>query len=250
MSQSEENSIGERLLEVLAVLKRNRKLKNDMDLAELAGYRTASAITEMKKGRMEVSEKLLDALQKNFAVNPDYILLGEGSIFSNEEQPASFIEARRNASVNKDPSMVPFVPIKAQAGYIRAYDQTVFVDTMEKYALPPGVNPHGAVWRYWEIEGESMEPAFYKGDIILTSQVHQMDWENLRNFYLYVIVTEDKVMLKRVFCKTAFEWVLISENEEQFPQQLITIDKVKEVWVFRRSILSNAKPTKVFEIKV
>ncbi|MGZ3850549.1 MAG: hypothetical protein ACXVKI_15520 [Flavisolibacter sp.] len=54
-------------------------------------------------------------------------------------------------------------------------DQATYIDDLEQYALPPGVNPTGAVWRYWEIVGNSMEPA-HSGDIILTSQVYQMDW--------------------------------------------------------------------------
>lgn len=166
-------------------------------------------------------------------------------------EPENFIEKRRSQKNHKpEVQTAPLVPVKAQAGYVRAIDQSTFIDTLEQYALPPGVNPHGAIWRYWEVEGESMEPAFHGGDIILTSQVHQMDWENLRNFYLYVIVTNDRVLFKRIYCKNQLEWVLISENEEHFPQQILPVEYIKEVWVFRRSIMSNAPPTKKFEIKV
>jgi phage repressor protein C with HTH and peptisase S24 domain len=166
------------------------------------------------------------------------------------QQIKSFTDQRREQKVENKPFMVPLVPVKAQAGYVKSFDQSTYIDNLEQYALPPGVNPHGAVWRYWEVEGESMEPAFHSGDIILTSLVHQMDWENLRNFYLYVIVTEEKVLFKRVFSKNNLEWVLISENEEHSPQQLLPVEFIKEVWVFRRSIVSKAPPTKVFEIKV
>jgi phage repressor protein C with HTH and peptisase S24 domain len=162
----------------------------------------------------------------------------------------SFTERRRKQKVKENPYLVPFMPVKAQAGYVRAIDQEVFIDTLERYALPPGVNPQGAVWRYWEVEGDSMEPAFHSGDIILTSQVHQLDWENLRNFYLYVIVTQDRVLFKRLYAKNELEWVLISENEELYPQQLLPVEYIKEVWVYRRSIVNKAPPTKMFEIKV
>jgi phage repressor protein C with HTH and peptisase S24 domain len=174
------------------------------------------------------------------------------------ENKPRFIDKRRAKKNESTPFLVPLVPVKAQAGYVRAVDQQTYIDNLEKYALPPGVNPQGAVWRYWEIEGESMEPAFHSGDIILTSQVHQFDWENLRNFYLYVIVTSDeaseklrqRVLFKRVFCKNSLEWVLVSENEVDNPQQLLPVEYVKEVWVFRRSIVSKAPPTKEFKIIV
>lgn len=167
------------------------------------------------------------------------------------KESESFIEKRNKTKSSPSKQfMVPLVPVRAQAGYVRAIDQETFMDTMEQYALPPGVNPHGAIWRYWEVEGDSMEPAFHSGDIILTSQVHQMDWENLRNFYLYVIVTHERVLFKRIYCKNQLEWVLISENEGQYPQQLLPIEYIKEVWVFRRSIVSKAPPSKEFKINV
>jgi phage repressor protein C with HTH and peptisase S24 domain len=153
---------------------------------------------------------------------------------------------------------VPFVPVKAQAGYVRAIDQEIYLDTLEKFALPPGVSGHGAIWRYWEVEGDSMEPVFRSGDIILTSLVHPMDYENLRNFYVYVIVTRnvdnpglsDRVLIKRVYAKNELEWVLISENEDQYGQQLLPVQYIKEVWVYRRTWAARAEPTKMFEIKV
>lgn len=166
------------------------------------------------------------------------------------QEAPDYRQQRLNQKNRSTPFMVPLVPVKAQAGYVRAMDQEVFVDTLEQYGLPPGVDPHGAIWRYWEIEGESMQPLFNSGDYILTSLVPQMDWENLRNFYLYVVVTTDKVLFKRVYCKNEREWVLISENEEHSPQQLLQVENVKEVWIYRRSIVKKAPPGKTFEIKV
>jgi phage repressor protein C with HTH and peptisase S24 domain len=162
----------------------------------------------------------------------------------------SYTEKRRKQKITSKIPMAPLIPIKAQAGYVKAIDQQMYIETMEQFALPPGVNPHGANWAYWEIEGNSMEPVFKQGDIILTSQVHQMDWENLRNFYIYVVVTDDRVLFKRVYCKNQLEWVLISENEEQYPQQLLSVEYIKQVWVYRRTIKTDAAPTKEFDIKV
>jgi phage repressor protein C with HTH and peptisase S24 domain len=142
------------------------------------------------------------------------------------------------------------VPVKAQAGYVKAEDQGIFVDALEKYALPPGVNPQGAVWRWWEIEGSSMMPVFKSGQTILTSQVPFEDWPHIRNFYVYVIVTESRILIKRLFAKSAEEWVLISENEKEFPQKILPVQEVKELWVFRRKLVDDAPPSKMFKIKV
>lgn len=171
-------------------------------------------------------------------------------IASNGDVAFSFTQKRQSQKLKSTPFMVPFVPVKAQAGYVKAVDQEIYLDTLEKFQLPPGVNPHGAIWRYWEIEGDSMEPEYRNGDMLLTSQVHQMDWENMRNFYAYVIVTNERVLFKRIFCKNDMEWVLISDNEENYPQQLLPVEYIKEVWVVRRRISNNIPVPKRFEITV
>jgi transcriptional regulator with XRE-family HTH domain len=167
-----------------------------------------------------------------------------------------YIAQRRKAKQTHTPFTAPFFPVKAQAGYVKAVDQEKYMDTLEHFALPPGITPHGQRWAYWEIEGNSMEPVFHSGDIILASQVHPMDWDQLRNFYTYVIVTkdvdtgQDGVLIKRIFCKNPLEWVLISENEAEYPQQLLPVEYIREVWVYRKTIKTDAAPTKKFDIKV
>lgn len=168
----------------------------------------------------------------------------------NSAPATDYLQERRSKKLAVNNFLVPLIPVKAQAGFIRAVDPTVYIDQLEKYALPPGIDPYGAVWAYWEIQGDSMEPTFYNGDYILATQVPRMDWDQLRQFYTYIIVTEEKILIKRVFTKNELEWVLISDNEEKYPQQLLPAESVKQVWVFRRHIDSKAPPPKKFEIKV
>lgn len=246
----------EQLRRVIDYLKStNESLKNNSDIATAIGMKTRTYISDLLSGTKPINENVVERFKVYLNVNPEFLKGEEVEMFlekSNKSNSSNYQQerlARKNHISNK-PFMVPLVPVKAQAGYVRAIDQSRFIDTLEEYAMPPGVNPVGAIWRYWEVEGESMEPAFKSGDIILTSQVHQMDWENMRNFYLYVIVTDEKVLFKRIYAKNQLEWVLISENEENYPQQLLPVEYIKEVWVFRRHIVNHAPPTKIFEIKV
>lgn len=194
---------------------------------------------------MEFGEtiKSLKQIAKNESLFDDMVPVGSKNYQQERLQ-------RKNASIE---NTAPLIPVKAQAGYTRAYDQTDFLDTMEKYALPPGITRHGSTWAYWEVEGDSMEPNFYNRDIILTSQVHPMDWnsDGMRNFYTYVVVTGDSVYIKRVYLKDEETWVMISENEDNgYPQFAINPKDVKEVWVFRRHISSRAPASKQFQIKI
>lgn len=223
---------------------------SQQELAELIGITDRTIQNYISENPTKPHPKTLRKIDEIYT---KYILRqGDETTESVNDPETPYRERRLAGKTNGNPELftAPLVPVKAQAGYVRAIDQATFIDTLDQYALPPGVKPQGAIWRYWEVEGDSMEPAFHEGDVILTSQVHQMDWENLRNFYLYVIVTEERVLFKRIYCKNTMEWVLISENEGQYPQQLLPVEYIKEVWVFRRSIRSKAPPTKEFKITV
>jgi phage repressor protein C with HTH and peptisase S24 domain len=262
MSQTPQYSTGQRFAGVLVALKALRRIKKESDVAMEAGYRP-STLSEIKADRQAPPEKILELLQNKFKVSTEFIISGAGNMFILDEGPRqtdwavleedetkNYTSQRREKANSQSPFLVPFLPVKAQAGYVKAIDQEVYLDALEKYALPPGVSGHGAIWRYWEVEGDSMEPTFKQGDIVLTSFVHPMDWENLRNFYTYVIVTSDRVLIKRIFCKNPLEWVLISDNEDVYAQQLLPIEFIKEVWVYRKTWSTRAAPPKEFIIKV
>jgi phage repressor protein C with HTH and peptisase S24 domain len=209
------------------------------------GYRTYQDIE--KTGIIKKADVLTRVLEKTHISIDDVAKQNtQKSAYSNDD----YLTRRRNFKIMDQPYLVPLVPFKAQAGYVRAYDQVDFLDTLEKYALPPGVDPRGAVWRYFEVEGDSMEPTFYSGDIVLGSMVPREDWTQLRNFYIYVIVTHDALLLKRIYMKSMDEWVLISDNEKLYDQQLIHVRDIRELWVFRRHIVNKAPVPKRFEIKV
>lgn len=159
-----------------------------------------------------------------------------------------YMESRRAQKAEKAPLMVPLVGIKAQAGYIKGFEQTDYMEGLEKYSLPPGVNPTGAMWSYFEVDGDSMEPTFYAGDILLASMLPHEDWAEVRNFCVYVILTHERLMVKRVFRKSDDMWVLLSDNDEAYPQALLPVASIQQVWTFRRHIRSRVPQPKEFKI--
>lgn len=225
---------------------KNTKGWTQQQMAEFleVGYRTYQDIE--KTGIIKKADVLTRILEKTQVPLDD--LSRETKKIARTDD--SYLAIRRSAKAISQPYLVPMVPFKAQAGYVRAFDQMEFLDTLEKYALPPGVDPRGAEWRYFEVEGDSMEPTFHSGDIVLASMVPREDWTQLRNFYIYVIVTHEALLLKRIYMKSMDEWVLISDNEKLYDQQLINAHNVRELWVFRRHIVNKAPVPKMFEIKV
>jgi phage repressor protein C with HTH and peptisase S24 domain len=226
--------------------KRTELAKSQEEMADLLGVSRAS-YNYYETGRNLPKLQFYKKFKELFDI--DLLDIASTNV-SKEGHSETPLEKRRKQKNSHKIPMAPLIPIKAQAGYVKAIDQQIYIETLEQFALPPGVKAQGANWAYWEIEGNSMEPVFKNGDIILTSQVPQMDWENLRNFYIYVIVTDERVLFKRIYCKNALEWVLISENEDLYPQQLLSVEYIKQVWVYRKTIKTDAAPTKTFEIKV
>jgi transcriptional regulator with XRE-family HTH domain len=143
---------------------------------------------------------------------------------------------------------VPLVAIKAQAGYVKGFEQVDYIDALEQYSLPPGVNPTGAIWRYFEVDGESMEPTLFAGDVLLASMLPHEDWKDLRNYGVYILLTAEQLLVKRVYRLSEEEWVLISDNEEAAPQVRIPVSAVRQVWTFRRHIRSRLPEPK--EVKI
>lgn len=238
---------------------------NLMEIRELYGlsqtdlaqrlHITREVVNKMEKGRMKVSNRTAARLQKFLQEHPIAAFSGDVNILGKSSQPDErrkptlpFQQQRLQEKNSASSFLVPLVGIKAQAGYVKGFEEVDYMDTLDQYALPPGVNPIGAVWRYFEVDGESMEPTFTGGDIVLTTMVPAEDWADIKNFCVYVILTEDRLLLKRVFKKSPAEWVLISDNEEAAPQVLLPVNQVKQLWMFRRQIRSRVPQPK--EVKI
>lgn len=213
---------------------------------------TRELVNKMEKGKTPVS-KATSALIQQF-INEQ-----QSENFSQSQEEVEFFgfpnggrlpyHLQRRVQKNEPTQlMVPLVGIKAQAGYVKGYEHVDFIETLQKYSLPPGVNPTGAVWRYFEIDGDSMEPTLSAADLVLATMVPHEDWHDIKNFAVYVIHINDQLLVKRIYKKSDSEWVLISDNEELYPQVLLKVEEVKQLWLFRRHIRSRVPQPKEFRI--
>lgn len=193
-------------------------------------------LNNTSKRGADVTQKILDKIREGFG--EDYYL-----IFPS----IPFIEQRRQQKTSDEPYLVPFVDIPAQAGYSKAYQQRDYIATLKKYPILPDVDPTGAVWRYFQIEGDSMEPEFMSGDTILCSQVHKEDWERINNYHTHVIVTEENLWIKDVYRESPQQWFLLSQNASVKPIA-VNIEDVRQVWVMRRHIKARAKKARMYDI--
>jgi len=83
---------------------------------------------------------------------------------------------------------------------------------------------------------------------LLTSLLPHEDWNEIKNFCVYVILTDEQLLVKRIYRKNENEWILISDNFETNPQVSINLSKIKQVWTLRRHIRSKVPQMK--EVKI
>jgi phage repressor protein C with HTH and peptisase S24 domain len=212
------------------------------------------SINKIERGKSPISKRTtarLKSLLEKHSLNDlshDVNISGKTSQKELRYSNQPYLLQRREQKNIDSPFLVSLVAIKAQAGYIKGYEQVDYMDSLEKYSLPPGINPTGAVWRYFEIDGDSMEPTLGAGDVVLATMVPMEDWNDIKNFSVYIILTRDQLLIKRLYQKSRTEWVMISDNEETYPQVLLPTEDVKQLWLFRRQIRSRIPQPKEFKI--
>lgn len=180
----------------------------------------------------------------------------------NQNGGPNYLKKRLNLKNTENPFLVPFVDVPAQAGYTKAYDQIDYIHTLQHYPILPNVDPHGGVWRYFQVEGDSMEnpkkkpddvvdPGLKDKDVILTSLVIKDDWTTFSNLYTYVVVTNDILTIKdvdREMFKEHGKWVLIPRNPIYEPT-LIDIKDVKQLWLFRRRVTNTLPKAQMYNLE-
>jgi transcriptional regulator with XRE-family HTH domain len=225
---------------------------NQEDFGRKIGY-SREVVSKVENGKMEPSKWFVEAVlqfQNDYHFEQsghDVKILGKFSQ-GTKKIYRPYFEQRQELKNIPSEYLVPLVGIKAQAGYVKGFEQTDFIEALEKYSLPPGVNPKGLEWSYFEVDGDSMEPTLSAGDILLTSLLPHEDWSEIKNFCVYILLTDEQLLVKRVYRKNETEWILISDNSESYPQVSIDVAKIKQVWTLRRHIRSKVPQPK--EVKI
>src|SRR5215216_5646875 len=134
--------------------------------------------------RMEVLEIVADM----FKLTLDDLLRKELS-----ENKGSYISKRRAQKLASGRADIPFVPVKAAAGYLAGYADPEFIDELNTFTLPMLA---GGDYRAFEIVGDSMMPT-PSGSVIVGERVQ--DLEDVKSNQTYIVVSKTEgVVYKRM----------------------------------------------------
>ncbi len=195
------------------------------------------SLSEILKGRRDVTIELLRKAVDLYKINPVYIYTGEGPMFMSEDGNKSFRVLTIVTNVQNDERIV-HVPVPAQAGYAGEISDPGFIEDLPTFTLPDYKYKVGT-HRSFDVSGDSMEPTLFEGDKVICSFLEPTLWEtSLKENYVYVVVTRGDVVVKRVVknnLKESKQLLLESDNDFYDPYTVNAGD-IREIWYVRAKI--------------
>lgn len=144
------------------------------------------------------------------------------------DESGSYLLKRRKQKLaeGNERNSIPFVPVKAAAGYLAGYADAEFIDELNTFTLPMLA---GGNYRAFEIIGDSMLPT-PSGSIIVGEKTENL--EAAKNNEAYIVVSRNEgIVYKRLQKNTRSKnkFNLISDNPQYQPYQ-INAEDIIELW--------------------
>ena len=160
------------------------------------------------------------------------------------------IRRRKALGGDKDNKGLIYVPIAAQAGYTRNYQNTNYISTMDRLYIP-GLPYRGDKYRYFDVEGDSMHPTIKDGMQVIGYYQEPDYWHSISDYYIHVIVIDGMILIKRLVRSKKNKGVfwLISDNDTLYPAITIPQEDIREIWVVKRILSWEMPPPKTFHIE-
>jgi phage repressor protein C with HTH and peptisase S24 domain len=216
-------------------LRTDNRVRSSRQFALSLDYLPQS-LSEILKGRRDVTIELLRKAVEKYKINPIYIYTGEGPMFMSEEDHTSFRLLTIVTNAEEDERIV-HVPVPAQAGYAGELSNPTFIQDLPTYTLPDYKYKVGT-HRSFDVAGDSMEPTLFEGDKVVCSFVEPALWESsIKDNYVYVVVTRADVLVKRVINRIKEKNLLelVSDNP-YYDSYTMSINELREIWYVRAKV--------------
>lgn len=181
-----------------------------------------SLVGAYEEERAEPRIDVLEILCDMFKLTLDDLLRTDLS----ESKGSNYLAKRRAMKLSGGRAEIPFVPVKAAAGYLAGYGDPEFIDELNTFTLPM---LSGGNYRAFEIVGDSMLPT-PSGSVIVGEKVDDLD--NLKNNAACIVISRNEgIVYKRVAKSTRAKnkLTLISDNPVFHPYTISSED-ILEMW--------------------
>jgi len=228
------NIVTQRFVQCVQQLIDDHKVKSMRQFALSLEY-LPQGMSEMVNGRRDVTIELLRKAVEKYDINSDFVFSGRGKKFLRDENPDFRVLSIVTDASDKE--YIVHVPVAAQAGYTDQFINPEFIKELPSYNLPYD-NIRGESYRSFDIDGSSMEPTLQHGDKVVCSFIEPQYWKQaIKDGQVYVIITSDSVVVKRVInrIRTRQCLDLVSDNSA-YPIAELPVQEIREVWWVRLRI--------------
>lgn len=179
-----------------------------------------SLLGAYEEERAEPRLEILEAVADMFRLTLDDLLRKDVS-----ENKSNYLARRRAQKWAAGRADIPFVPVKAAAGYLNGYGDPEFIDELNTFTLPMLTTGD---YRAFEIVGDSMLPT-PSGSVIVGEKVQNMD--ELRASYTYIVISRnDGIVYKRVSRSRAKNKLTLSSDNPAYQPYSMNAEDVLEIW--------------------
>ena len=215
--------ISERFVQCLEALKEKNIVPSNRQFAIRLNFHPQS-LNEILKKKRNVTVDLIKSAVEEFNLSPNFLYLGEGSMFNS-------VEDVQDTNVKNLPKVgIPHVADSIFNHYRQRLGDSTFLNTLPKIAVP-GI-PNSEHYRCFDVSCDAMEPTLFHGDRVVCKFIPRSDWSNaIRNNFVYVLVTKSDVLIRRVINKIREEGLLsLNSDNAFFGSTDFSLEELVEVW--------------------
>lgn len=142
------------------------------------------------------------------------------------DNKGNYLAKRRAMKLATGRPDIPFVPVKAAAGYLAGFEDPEFIDELNTFTLPM---LSGGNYRAFEIVGDSMLPT-PSGSVIVGERLENLD--DVKNNVACIVVSRNEgIVYKRVQKngRQKNKLTLVSDNPVFHPYT-VNAEEVLEMW--------------------
>jgi transcriptional regulator with XRE-family HTH domain len=207
--------------------KRFKQIREELKLtqavfAEELGIGSTTA--DIERGRTRIPGHAVKELLKKYHINPLWLFGESGQKYLRAEVSVGPKVITVDGSGKEN---IVLVNAKAAAGYPLNIGDAQWFESLPAFGIPLP-EYRNATFRGFQVDGDSMKPVLQSGEWILGRALD--DWDNLGRNKMYVVVTADSILVKKIQKDAATTFVnLISLNPDYAPIRLDR-SEIREMW--------------------
>jgi phage repressor protein C with HTH and peptisase S24 domain/DNA-binding XRE family transcriptional regulator len=217
--------------------RRFKQVREELNLTQAAFAEElgiSATTADIERGRTRIPGQVVKELLKKYHINPLW-LFGESSQKYLHSDKVS-VNPKVVTVDSEGKENIVLVNAKAAAGYPSNIGDAQWFERLPAFGIPLP-EYRNATFRGFQVDGDSMSPVLQSGEWIVGKAVDDLD--SLSSRKMYVIVTSDSILVKRVQKEGGSGYVnLVSLNPDYAPIRIDQND-IREMWLVSSKLTFN-----------